>query len=56
MWSCGNFEDKNVTLEEDVVSALKAMAKSAQQTVTQVAQSVKSAFSQHWKRFMEKAR
>lgn len=55
-WSRVNFDGKVVTLQENVGSVLKAVAELAWQYVTQVLQSVDSAFSEHWKRLVEQAR
>lgn len=43
----GNVDDKIEALEADVVSPHKAVADTAQQNVTNVAQSVDAAFSEH---------
>lgn len=55
-WSQGNIKDKLVSLENDAVETLTAVAESAQHNVMQDAESVDSAFSKYWERLSEQAR
>lgn len=54
-WSRGNVDENIKALEKDFGAAFKAVAKSAQQNVLQVADSREAAYSQHWERITEKA-
>lgn len=53
LWNRWNIDEKVAALRIDVNIAVKALAVLAQQTVSQIAHSVESAFSAHWNRLTE---